>query len=113
MLIWNRAEMVSEGPGKRPKPVVIEGDIHVTQVDTIIPAIGQSADFSYMPKDVVEKLDFKWSKLKTDTFGQTAVPKIFAGGDIVNPTADAITAIADGHRAAKGVDKYLQGKGQK
>jgi glutamate synthase (NADPH/NADH) small chain len=107
-LVWNKAEMVDDGSGKRPRPVPIEGDIHVTQVDTIIPAIGQEADYSYFPDDVIDKLTFKWGKVKTDMWGQTAVPKIFAGGDIVNPTADAITAIADGHRAAKGIDKYLQ-----
>jgi len=105
--VWNKAEMISEGPGKRPKPVPIEGDIHVTQVDTIIPAIGQSADYSYLPEDVIEKLKFKWGKLQTSQFGQTDIPKIFAGGDIVNATADAITAIADGHRAAKGIDEFL------
>jgi thioredoxin reductase len=38
---------------------------------------------------------------------QTSVEKIFAGGDAVNRTADAITAIADGHRAADGIEKML------
>jgi len=108
--IWNKAEMVDDGSTKRPIPVPIEGDIHVTQVDTIIPAIGQEADYSYFPEDIFKSLTFKWGKLKTDQFGQTAVPKVFAGGDIVNATADAITAIADGHRAAKGIDKFLNRK---
>ena len=33
--------------------------------------------------------------------------KVFAGGDAVNRTADAISAIADGHRAANGIEKLL------
>jgi len=34
----------------------------------------------------------RWSM----NFNQTADPKIFVGGDAVNRTADAISAIADG-----------------
>jgi NADPH-dependent glutamate synthase beta subunit-like oxidoreductase len=32
---------------------------------------------------------------------------VFAGGDLVNDTADAVSAIADGHRAAVGIDEKL------
>ncbi len=32
--------------------------------------------------------------------------RLFAGGDIVNGP-DVITAIEDGHRAAKGIDEFL------
>ncbi|MEZ5147063.1 MAG: hypothetical protein R2759_08280 [Bacteroidales bacterium] len=38
---------------------------------------------------------------------QTSIERLFAGGDSVNSTADAISAIADGHRAAKGIDVLL------
>jgi glutamate synthase (NADPH) small chain len=71
--------MVSDGPGRRPKPVLIEGSEEVIACDTVIPAIGQAAE-----------------------------EKIFAGGDIVNPKRDAISAIANGHSAAKGIDIYLR-----
>jgi NADPH-dependent glutamate synthase beta subunit-like oxidoreductase len=36
---------------------------------------------------------------------------IFAGGDLVNERKDAISAIADGHRAALGIDRLFSGKG--
>jgi glutamate synthase (NADPH) small chain len=39
---------------------------------------------------------------------QTADTKIFAGGDIANPKRDAISAIANGHSAAKGIDIFLE-----
>jgi len=32
---------------------------------------------------------------------------MFAGGDIVNRTVDAISAIADGFKAVKGIEKSL------
>ena len=106
--IWNKAEMIDDGPGRRPKPVPLEGEVVTTVVDTVIAAIGQDGDFTFLSKDVEDKIDFKWGKVLTDEFCQTGEPKVFAGGDIVNRTADAISAIADGHRAAKGIDRFLQ-----
>ena len=45
----------------------------------------------------------------TNELKQTGDSKIFAGGDIVNKTRDAISAIGDGHQAARGIDKFLLG----
>jgi glutamate synthase (NADPH/NADH) small chain len=106
--IWGKARMVDDGPGRRPKPVLIEGRTYSVVADTIIVAIGQGGDYDFLSKEIAEKITFKRGKVVTNEYGQTEEPKIFAGGDIVNRTADAISAIADGHRAAKGIDKYLQ-----
>lgn len=38
------------------------------------------------------------------------MPKIFFGGDVANNTADAISAIEDGHHAARGIDRMLSGQ---
>jgi len=44
--------------------------------------------------------------------GQTSVPGIFAGGDAVSGGATVVQAIAEGKRAAAGIDRYLaRGKG--
>jgi NADPH-dependent glutamate synthase beta subunit-like oxidoreductase len=43
--------------------------------------------------------------------GTVAGAPVFAGGDLVNDRKDAISAIADGHRAALGIDRLLGGKG--
>ena len=109
VMTWNKAKMVPQEKG-RPKPVIIEGDIHTIEVDTVIAAIGQGPNYSFLPDDISKKLQFKRNKVVTSEFRQTAVPKIFAGGDTVNSTADAISAIADGHLAAKGIDKFLTDK---
>lgn len=105
---WNNAKMVEQKDGGRPKPVAIEGDITTRTFDTIISAIGQAGDFSFLPKEIEEKLKFKWGKVITDKSRQTADSKIFAGGDVVNATADAISAIEDGHKAAIGIDRALR-----
>ena len=99
--------MVDQGPGKRPKPVLIVGEAYTEAVDTVISAIGQSPIYKLLPEEIGSQIKFKREKVITDKYGQTSLPKIFAGGDIVNDIADAISAIADGHRAAQGIDLYL------
>jgi glutamate synthase (NADPH) small chain len=104
---WNNAKMVQKEGASRPSPIAIEGDIESLEIDTVISAIGQGADYSFLTADFEGKIKFKRGKVVIDEYGQTTAPKIFAGGDIVNKKADAISAIADGHRAAKGIDRYL------
>ena len=74
----------------------------------IIEAIGQGPDFSFLPEELKEKLEFTESrKVKVDEDGQTTIPRVFAGGDIVNLNLDAVTAIADAKRAAEGIDQFV------
>ncbi|MBC8385004.1 MAG: FAD-dependent oxidoreductase [Candidatus Cloacimonetes bacterium] len=108
---WGKNEMKDE-EGKRPKPVLIKGKHYTTILDTLIVAIGQDADNSFLPRELYDKLDISRGKIQVDEFGKTAVDKLFAGGDVSNNTADAISAIADGYRAAKGIDNYLMKKGE-
>ena len=37
----------------------------------------------------------------------TSIPKVFAGGDIVNLNLDAVTAISDAKIAAEGINSML------
>jgi NADPH-dependent glutamate synthase beta subunit-like oxidoreductase len=101
-----KAEMKAEGGG-RPRPVPIEGSETILEVDTVIGAIGQTADYSWMPEKYLSKLEIDRNRIKVDELRQTAIPKMFAGGDSVNATADAISAIADGYMAVRGIDKFL------
>jgi len=74
----------------------------------IIEAIGQRPDFSFISKKLFKKLEFtERKKVKVDESGQTSIPKVFAGGDIVNLNLDAVTAIADAKVAAEGIGKFL------
>ncbi len=105
--VYGLAEMVDQGKGKRPKPVLIEGKEYSIEVDMIISAIGQGADFSFLPAKY-EHLFSRKNTLKIDEFCRTKDDKIFAAGDISNPKKDAISAISDGHRAAKSIDHFLR-----
>jgi len=79
--------------------------------DMVIEAIGQAPDFSFIPKGLFEKLEFTPArKVKVDEDGMTTIPKVFAGGDIVNLNLDAVTAIADAKVAADGIHRMLCGR---
>ncbi len=76
--------------------------------DMVIEAIGQVPDFSFLPDELMKKLEFTpRRKVRVDENGQTSIPKVFAGGDIVNLNLNAITAIADAKIAVEGIDNLL------
>jgi len=86
------------------KEMFLEGDM-------IIEAIGQVPDFSFIPESMFEKLEFtERRKVSVDEKGMTSIPKVFAGGDIVNINLDAVTAIADAKVASEGIDRFLSGE---
>ncbi|RLD79552.1 MAG: oxidoreductase, partial [Bacteroidetes bacterium] len=101
------AEMVPDDKGGRPRPVQIEGSETEMDVTCVIGAIGQEADYSFLTDEIKGKLELKRGRIVTNDDMQSTVEKIFAGGDSVNSTADAISAIADGYRAVKGIEKFL------
>ena len=92
----------------RFSPLFYEDKKKLLEADMIIEAIGQAPDFSFIPKELFEKLEFtSRRKVKVDDNGQTSIPKVFAGGDIVNVNLDAVTAIADAKTASQGIDVLL------
>ena len=105
-----RAEMVDDPRGGRPRPVPIEGSETILELTNVIGAIGQEAYYDFMGTEWLGKLKTERGRVVTDENMQTSIEKLFAGGDSVNKTADAISAIADGHRAARGIDEMLRGK---
>ena len=79
------------------------------EADTIILAIGQQADLSFLkPDDGVELSPQRTIRVDPATLATTA-PGIFAGGDVAFGPRNLIEAIANGKRAALSVDDYLRG----
>jgi glutamate synthase (NADPH/NADH) small chain len=101
------AEMVPDELGGRPKPVPIEGSEKVLEIDTLIGAIGQEADYGFLPQEYLDKIETNRGRMLVDNNNKTTLDKVYAGGDAVNKTADAISAIADGHRAADAIERML------
>ncbi len=104
------AEMVPDEKGGRPRPVAIEGSNTIMEVDSVMGAIGQQGDYSFLEGEFAEKIEVERGRFKVNDKQQTTDPKVYAGGDAVNRTADAISAIADGFRACKAIDEALVGK---
>jgi 2-oxoacid:acceptor oxidoreductase delta subunit (pyruvate/2-ketoisovalerate family) len=91
----------------RPKPIPIEGSEFDIATDSIIVAIGQQPDLSFLPPEIA----LKKNKILCDEWGRTNVKGIFAGGDAVYGTPERVAdAIASGRRAAIAIDFFLRGK---
>ena len=101
------AKMVPNPKGGRPMPKPRDGIEHCIQVDTIFSAIGQTADTDFLPEEIENGMEFKWGRIIVNSDQYTGSKNIFAGGDITPGEGDAITAIADGLRAVKGIDSRL------
>ncbi|MBN2207795.1 MAG: FAD-dependent oxidoreductase, partial [Candidatus Coatesbacteria bacterium] len=109
-LVCMKVKSVFDEQG-RFRPTFYEERQMVLEGDMIIEAIGQAPDFSFIPAKLFEKLQFTpQRKVKVDDNGMTTIPRVFAGGDIVNLNLDAVTAIADAKIEADGIDKILSGK---
>jgi len=104
---WGEAEMVDDPKGGRPRPVLQEDRMHTETYDCIISAIGQSSNLDYLSKELQEKLAIEWGRFKPVEYQHTTLDKVFVGGDFANRTADAISAIEDGHHAARGINRFL------
>ena len=92
----------------RGRPVPISGSEFSVEADTVVVAVGQAPDLSFLPRDsALERT--KWETLVVDNNSlSTNIPGVFAGGDFVRGPGMVIEAIADGRRAAVAVDKYLR-----
>ena len=104
---WGEAEMVDDPKGGRPRPVLQEDRMHTDTYDSIISAIGQGSNLDYISKEMHEQFAIEWGKFTPGEYQHTTLEKVFVGGDFANLTADAISAIEDGHHAARGIDRYL------
>lgn len=92
----------------RFNPVFEAGSESVIPCDTAILAIGQTSDVSFLPPELgVEITRQGILKVDPETLSTTA-PGIFAAGDIAFGPRLIISAVADGKRAAEGIDRYLR-----
>ncbi len=93
----------------RFSPTFAAGTESVIPCDTVILAIGQASDLSFLsPSDGIEATRQGTLKIDTETLMTTA-PGVFAAGDIAFGPRLIISAVADGKKAAEQIDKYLRG----
>ena len=102
-----KIELGEQDTTGRRRPVPIQGSEFTMPTNSVIMAIGQSANTVFLPK-TVELTTQK--TIATDPFTlETSSPSIFAGGDAVLGAGTLIEAILAGKQAAFSIDCYLRG----
>ena len=93
----------------RRSPVPIAGSEFTLPCDTIIPAVSQAADLSFLP--VESSFEVNRGRIKVDpaTYA-TNVRGVFACGDFVTGPTTLIESAGHGKKAAYAIDRYLDGR---
>ncbi|MCU0690828.1 MAG: FAD-dependent oxidoreductase [Polyangiaceae bacterium] len=103
-----RASRVFDEQG-RFSPRFDEVERVVLEADTVILAVGQTADLRFVPADTgVEIGERGMMRLDASTLATTN-PKVFAAGDVAHGPRLMIDAIASGKKAARSVVHFLTG----
>jgi glutamate synthase (NADPH/NADH) small chain len=91
----------------RRRPVAVEGSDFLIDVDTVIYALGTTAN-PIIAQTTPGLGTNKWGYIDIDErTGMTNLPGLFAGGDIVTGAATVILAMGAGKRAAQGMLEYM------
>ena len=94
----------------RPKPEPVPGSEFTINVDAVINALGQEADWACLTPECACTLT-DWGTMNVDPLTlQSDDPDIFAGGDAARGPRTVIEAIADGKQAAISIDRYISGR---
>lgn len=93
---------------KRFNPQMVPQTERVWDADSVIIAIGQSGELDWIkPEDGLTVK--RGGMLQVDDHLMTTAPGIFAGGDVAFGPRLIIDAVANGQRAARGIDAFLRG----
>ena len=94
----------------RRRPVPIEGEVYDLDTDLAIVALGTRSNPILL--DATPNLrQNKWGYIEADPeTGETSIPNVFAGGDIVTGAATVILAMGAGRRAGQEIVRRLAGQ---
>jgi len=93
----------------RRSPVPIPGSEFVIPADTVIPAVSQAADLSFLPVESTFEVNRGRVKVDPATYA-TNVRGVFACGDFVTGPTTLIEAAGHGKKCAYAIDRYLTGR---
>ncbi|HIC94848.1 MAG TPA: FAD-dependent oxidoreductase, partial [Anaerolineae bacterium] len=104
-----RMELGQPDESGRRRPIPIPGSEFAVGADTVIVAIGQAVETSFLEAEGW-RLE-RGGRIAVDPLTlATEVPGVFAGGDAVTGPATVIEAIVAGRRAAESIRRYLRGE---
>ncbi|MDR0339074.1 MAG: NADPH-dependent glutamate synthase [Desulfovibrio sp.] len=101
-----RMELGPPDDSGRQRPVPIKDSTYALQTDLAIIAVGTGANPILLESTPGLTLN-KWGYIKVDEHGETTIPNVFAGGDIVSGAATVILAMGAGRVAAKEMGRRL------
>ena len=90
----------------RRRPIPVPGSEYTIEADTVVPALGQVADLSFLRKDIRAERE----RIVIDDSGATTCLPIFAGGDVATGYGTVTHAVGSGKRAALAIDRLLRGE---
>ena len=109
-MVLQKYELGEPDESGRRRPVAIEGETEEMAIDTVIVAIGQGPNPILTNSTEGLELNTR-GNIVADEKGQTSLPYVFAGGDIVTGAATVIKAMGAGKDAAVAIDAYLKAQG--
>jgi glutamate synthase (NADPH/NADH) small chain len=96
---------------KDGKVRVLPGTEFVESFDMVITAIGEQPQTNLLKRLFPElRLDGRGVVVCDPATGQTSLKHVFAGGDCANGGREVVNAVAEGKKAARGIDAFLSGK---
>lgn len=101
-----RTELGEPDAGGRRRPRPVEDSDFYLEADMVLVALGQTADPVFLK--LLPGVEVANGLLVADPeTGQTANPRIFAGGDLVHGPKEVVDAVQAGKLAARGIAKFL------
>lgn len=100
-VLLQRMELGEPDASGRRSPKPVEGDTYELETDLAVIAVGTNPNPVLLENEPDLKLN-KWGYIEVDeSTGETSIPNVYAGGDIVTGAATVILAMGAGRRAAK------------
>ncbi|MGB9853393.1 MAG: FAD-dependent oxidoreductase [Candidatus Bathyarchaeales archaeon] len=94
----------------RRRPIPISFSEHLYEADMVIPALGQVAETSSLPPELLSK-EKRGPPIQYDPQTlETNIPGVFVGGDVATGPASIIEAVGAGKRTAVSIHLYLTGQ---
>jgi NADPH-dependent glutamate synthase beta subunit-like oxidoreductase len=100
-----KVEIMKLNSKGQPEPT---GEFETLQADTVILAVGQDPESSWLSK--VPGLKFQSDgSIEVNDKMMTGYPGLFAGGDLIPAKRTVTVAVGHGKKAARNMDAYLRG----
>ncbi len=106
-VLLQRMELGEPDASGRRSPRPVAGDVYELETDLAVIAVGTNPNPVLLENEPLLKLN-KWGYIEVDeATGETSIPNVYAGGDIVTGAATVILAMGAGRRAAREIARRL------